>query len=125
MVKSLCSIAVAILLMLGAALFEWFYVSDNFEEFGEELHTLYQKTENETANGEDAKVVQSSWEKRKEGLHVWIPHNDISRIDDYMSETVRLVAEKEYTLALAKLEILIHLCECLPDTYRPALENVF
>ena len=125
MVKSLCSIAVAILLMLGAALFEWFYVSDNFEEFGEELHTLYQKTENETANGEDAKAVQSSWEERKEGLHVWIPHNDIARIDDYMSETVRLVAEKEYTLALAKLEILIHLCECLPDTYRPALENVF
>lgn len=125
MVKSLSSIAVAILLLLGAALFEWFFVSDNFDEFGEELQTLYQKTENETANGEDAKAVQTSWEERKESLHIWIPHNDISRIDDYMSETVRLVAEKEYTLALAKLEILIHLCECLPDTYRPALENVF
>lgn len=125
MVKSLCSIAVAILLMLGAALFEWFFVSDNFDDFGAELQTLYQKTENETANGEDARAVQTSWEERKESLHVWIPHNDISRIDDYMSETVRLVAEKEYKLALAKLEILIHLCECLPDTYRPALENVF
>lgn len=125
MVKSLSSIAVAILLLLGAALFEWFFVSDNFDEFGEELLTLYQKTENETANGEDARAVQTSWEERKESLHIWIPHNDISRIDDYMSETVRLVAEKEYKLALAKLEILIHLCECLPDTYSPALENVF
>ncbi len=125
MVKSLISIAVALALLLGAGFFEWYYLDAQFTEFGEELQTLYQKTEEETANAEDAKAVQASWETRKEHLHVWIPHNDITRIDDYMSETVRLVGEKQYDFALAKLEILLHLTECLPDTYRPGIENVF
>ncbi len=125
MVKSLTAIGVAVLLLLGAGLFEWRFVNTQFSEFGEELHTLYLKAENETANGEDAKAVQTSWENRKEKLHVWIPHNDISRVDDYMSETVRLIAEKDFDLALAKLEILIHLTKCLPDTYKPAVENIF
>ncbi|MGN1078163.1 MAG: DUF4363 family protein [Candidatus Gallimonas sp.] len=125
MVKSLVSIGVALSLLLGAAFFEWYYLNTQFSAFGEELTSLYRKTEEETANAEDAKAVQASWENRKEHLHVWIPHNDIVRIDDYLSETVRFVGEKEYSLALSKLEILIHLTKCLPDTYRPGIENVF
>ncbi len=125
MLKSLTAIGVALLLLLGAGLFEWYYVNDQFGAFGEELTTLYQKADEGIANGEDAKAVQASWENRKEKLHVWIPHNDIARIDDYMAETVRLIAEKDYDLALAKLEIVIHLTKCLPDTYKPAVENIF
>ncbi len=125
MVKSLTSILIAFALLLGAAIFEWFYIDTQFSQFGDELKTLCAKAEEETANAEDAKAVQMSWEDRKEHLHVWIPHNDISRIDDYLSETVRLVGEKEYSLALSKLEILIHLTTCLPDTYRPGIENIF
>lgn len=125
MVKSLISILIAAALLAGLAVFEWFYVSDQFCDFQQELQSLYIKVDEQTANGEDAKAVQTSWEYRKENLHVWIPHNDITRIDDYLSETVRLIAEGNYELALPKLEILLHLCSCLPDTYRPGLENVF
>ncbi len=124
MVKSLTAIAVAAALLLGLGIFEWFFVEAEFNGFREEVESLYEKTEEGTANGEDAKVVQAAWETRKERLHVWIPHNDIARIDDYMSESVRLIAEKNYTLALAKLEILLHLSECLPSTYRPTPENI-
>lgn len=125
MVKSLTAIAIAVLLLLGAALFESFYVRDQFEAFGEELQTLYDKTEAERANSEDAYAVQTSWEARKESLHVWIPHNDITRIDDYLAETVRLIAEKNYSLALSKLEILLHLTKTVPGTYEPGIENIF
>lgn len=125
MVKSLIAILTAIALLVGAAVIESYYVSDQFGDFEKELLALYAKVDNGTANGEDAKAVQTSWERRKEHLHVWIPHNDVSRIDDYMSETVRLIGEKEYPYALANLEILIHLCSCLPDAYSPALENIF
>lgn len=124
MVKSLSAILVSIALLLGAALFEWFYVEDQFSAFGEEVRILAQKADAEEANIEDAKAVQASWEKRKEHLHVWIPHNDVARIDDYMSESVRLVGEREFSLARAKLEIILHLTKCLPDTYRPAIENI-
>ena len=124
MVKSLSAILVSIALLLGAALFEWFYVEDQFSAFGEEVRILAQEADAEEANIEDAKAVQASWEKRKEHLHVWIPHNDVARIDDYMSESVRLVGEREFSLARAKLEIILHLTKCLPDTYRPAIENI-
>ena len=124
MVKSLTAIVLAAALLLGLGLFEGAFVKREFGAFGEELSTLYEKVEEERANGEDAKAVQASWEKRKERLHVWIPHGDIARLDDYMAESVRLVAEAEYSLALAKLEILLHLTKCLPSTYAPALENI-
>ena len=124
MVKSLTAILISIALLIGAAIFEWRFVDKQFESFEEELETLYEKTENETASAADAKSVQTSWETRKEKLHVWIPHNDISRIDYYMSETVRLIAEQNYSLALSKLELLTHLTKCLPDIYLPALENI-
>ncbi|MCI8500413.1 MAG: DUF4363 family protein [Clostridia bacterium] len=125
MVKSLICICVAALLLACGALCEWAILKNNFNEFQEELTALTRKLEEETANGEDAKAVQTSWEERKKRLHVWIPHNDVSRIDDYMSETVRLVTEGEYSLALAKVGIMSHLTECLPGTYLPHLENIF
>ncbi len=125
MIKSLSAIAVAALLLLGVGLYESFFVGKEFSGFREELLTLSEKAENETANGEDAKAVLSSWEARKARLYVWIPHNDIARVDDYMAETVRLVTDGEYGLALAKLGVLVHMSECLPGTYAPALENVF
>ncbi len=125
MVKSLTAIAVAVALLIGLGVGEWVSVNQEFGNFGKELATLYDKTENGTASGEDARAVQTSWEHKKETLHVWIPHSDITRIDDYMSETVRLVAEKNYALALPKIEILIHLAKCLPATYSPAIENIF
>ncbi len=124
MVKSLSAILASLALLLGAALFEWFYVEDQFTSFHEEVETLALKTDSGTANAEDAKAVQSSWEQRKERLYVWIPHNDIARIDEYMAESVRLIGEKEYALAYARLEIVMHLAECLPGTYRPAPGNI-
>ncbi len=125
MVKSLTAILLAAALLFGLGLYEWFLVREEFGAFGEEVETLYEKSEAGTASGEDAKAVQTSWESRKERLHVWLPHNDIIRIDDYLSESVRLIAEGNFPLALSKLEVLRHLAKCLPDTYLPALENIF
>ncbi len=125
MVKSLIAIAVSLMLLLGAGLFERKFVDKEFSDFGQEVQTLFDKAEKETATADDARAVQSSWEARKSRLHVWIPHNDVNKIDDYMAEAVRLIGEKDYPLALAKLEILLHLSECVPGTYRPTPENIF
>ena len=124
MVKSLSAIFVSFALLLGAALFEWFYVEKQFSDFEEEVTTLALKIDAEDANIEDAKAVQTSWERRKERLYVWIPHNDIVRIDEYLAESVRLIGEAEYSLAAARLEIVLHTICCLPATYRPSLGNI-
>ena len=125
MVKSLAAIGASILLLLGLALFEWSFVTGSFREFREEIGALAQKTEREEAEENDARVAQERWEMRKSTLHIWIPHNDVNKIDDYMAEAVRLIGEKEYTLALGKLEIILHLSECVPGTYMPQIENIF
>ena len=110
MVKSLISILVAGLLLLGAAIFEGIYVKQQFSAFGEEVSALMQKAEGKQAAAGDAEAVYASWEKRRDELHIWIPHNDISRIDDYLSESIRCFEEEQPTLALAKLEIVLRLC---------------
>ena len=68
--------------------------------------------------------MQVSWERRKDRLHIWIPHNDIARLDEHLAEAVRLIGEKEYSLASSKLEIVLHMSKCLPGTYRPEIGNV-
>ena len=125
MVKSLTAIGVSVLLLLGLALFEWQYVDREFRDFREEVHALGEKTARGEAGIEDARLVRRLWEGHRDGLHVWIPHNDISRIDDYLAEALRYVAEQQNDLALAKLEIVLHLCETVPGTYKPGVENIF
>ena len=70
MVKSLIAIASAAILLAGAVFFEWLFVKKQFDSFQDELTALYLKTEDETANLEDAKAVQTSWENRKDKLYV-------------------------------------------------------
>lgn len=125
MIKSLCAIFSVCVLLAGAVLFEALYVGRAFDDFSAELVSLNEKTEEERANYEDARAVQVSWEARKERLQVFLPHNDMSRVDNVLAETVRLVAEGEYTAALPKLEVLIHLAATSPNTYRPTLANIF
>ena len=116
MVKSLTAIAVALLILVGAAVFEHLYVSASFSSFHEELLTLYEKTDDGTATDGDAEAVRTAWEARKEKLHVWLPHNDVNRVDDTLAD---------YALAIPKIEILLHLAETLPASYALSLSNIF
>ena len=96
---------------------------------GDDCHhvvaALYQKADDGTATGTDAEAVRTAWEARKEKLHIWLPHNDVNRFDDTLSEAVRLIAQHEYALALPKIEILLHLAETLPAAYELSLANIF
>lgn len=125
MVKSLLSILFAGMLLIGAAVFEGIYLKRQFSAFGEEVAALIQKAEEGEAGEEDGETVYASWERRRDELHIWIPHNDISRIDDYLSESIRCLRENEPRLALPKLEIVARLCETLPFTYLVSLPNLF
>ena len=125
MVRSLLGIFLAVLLLCGAAVFETRYVDAQFSDFGGEIETLAQKVEGERAAPSDAEAVRRSWETRKSSLHVWIPHNDISRVDDILAEAAGLIAEENFPLAAAKLEVLRSICRTVPGTYRPLLENIF
>ncbi len=125
MVKSIIYTLVAILLSVGFFIWTDVYITEQFGQFHSALETLYDKIENEEANREDAYAVRDMWADKKEKLHVFIPHNDISYVDYWLSEACTLIYKDEYTLALGKLEVLLEITKNLPDAYSVKLENVF
>lgn len=125
MVKTLSSIFISLLLLVGVSVYEIYHVEKSFGEFSEQLETLYDKTEEETATRADAEAVRESWNEKKKTLHIWVPHNDISYIDYWLSEGLSLIYTKHYDEALSKIEVLIEICEKIPSAYAFSFENIF
>lgn len=125
MVKSLIYTATAIALCLALFIGVEIYLNKQFDEFHEALNTLYRKVENETANREDGYAVRQMWTDKKSKLHIFIPHNDISYVDYWLSEACGFIYRKEYALALANIEVLQEISKNLPGGYTLKLENIF
>ena len=124
MVKTILSILISLGLLIGAAIFENYYVSAQFDKFGDALAELEIKVREERASRTDADAVRELWESEKKNLHSVIPHNDISYIDYWMGEAVSYIETKNFDDALSKIEVLITICEQVPQTYSVSLENI-
>lgn len=125
MVKSICYTLAAIALCAGLFIFCELYVNTQFKEFSGAVQTLYDKTEERTANREDGYALKTMWADKKSKLHVFIPHNDISYVDYWLSEACGLIYSENYDEALSKLEVLREIAANLPFAYTVRLENVF
>jgi len=124
MVRSIISLVIALTLLICGAFYEQHLVKRDFSLFEEILTELYEKIENENCDKEDVLSVQTWWVKKKESLHIYIPHNDIKEVDYWLSECVSLVYTKDYNDALSKVEVLLEICEHIPDTYNLKIENI-
>ena len=125
MVKSLLYTLAAVCLCLGLFIFTEIYVNKQFGDFSAAVDTLYGKVENKTANREDGFAVRELWNSKKEKLHVFLPHNDISYVDYWLSEACGLIYYENFELALGKIEVLKEISKNLPGAYRLKLENIF
>ncbi len=125
MVKSIIYTLVAVALCTLFFIWTQSYIRQQFGQFGDALHELYDKTEQKSALREDAYAVRSMWADKKKKLHIFIPHNDISYIDYWLSEACSLIYTGHYDLALGKLEVLAEITKNLPDAYSVQLENIF
>lgn len=125
MVKSIIYTVAAILLSAAFFIFTEMYVSQQFGYLYGAAEQLYKKIEEGDATENDAQAVRELWEDKKSKLHIFIPHNDISQIDYYLSEAAGHLRDGEDGLALAKLEVVKHLSRSLPSSYSVSLENVF
>lgn len=125
MVKSIIYTAVALLLCVALFIGVDIYINNEFEEFHDAVETLYKKVENNTANREDGYAVREMWADKKSKLHIFVPHNDISYLDYWLSEACGLIYCGDYELALGKLEVLKEITENLPGAYSFKLENIF
>lgn len=125
MVKSILYTLAGLILCIGLFVGVDFYINKQFDEFHEALETLYDKIENETANREDGYAVREMWNEKKSKLHIFVPHNDVSYIDYWLSEACGLIYSGEYELALGKIEVLREITKNLPGGYSFKFENIF
>ena len=125
MVRAICYTLAAVALCAALFVFTEWYVGKQFKEFYDAVEVLYEKVDDETANREDGFAVRTLWNSKKEKLHVFLPHNDISYVDYWLSEACGLIYNRRYELALGKLEVLKEIARNLPDAYRLKLENIF
>lgn len=125
MVKAISYTLVALALCIGFFIFTDWYLKNQFEEFSAALDALYVKIEDETATVEDGNAVRTLWADKKEKLHIFIPHNDISYIDYWLGECCGLLKNENYELAIGKIEVLKEIAKNLPDAYTVKLENIF
>lgn len=124
MVKAISYTLAAILLCVGLFFFSELYVTRQFNEFSAALDTLYSKVEDGTANREDGYAVRSMWNDKKSKLQLFVPHNDISYVDYWLSETCGLLYSGQYELALGNLEVLKEITRNLPGAYELRIENI-
>ena len=128
MVKTIFKIVGGILmtfaLILGIVLYENHAIHDTFSSFGETLQALYEKTEAGEVTYEDGTAVEEFWEHKKNTLHVWLPHTAILEIDYQLYEAVGCLYVRDYKSALPKIEILLGMCENIPQSYGFRFENI-
>lgn len=124
MVKSIVSALITLALFIFASVWEQAYLKKNFTEFKEEAVVLYEKIEAETACEDDALSLQKFWIRKKESLHVFIPHTEIKEIDLWIAESVTLIKNEKFDDALSKIDVVIELVEQIPKTFGLRLENI-
>ena len=125
MIKTIISIAIALALIFALSAYELYYVQNTFSFFRDALLALQDKTEAGTATYEDGTSVQLFWEKKKRFMHIWLPHTAILEIDYQLYEAVGFLYVQDFKSALPKLEVVIGMCENIPQSYDLSFENVF
>ena len=125
MIKTIVSIIISLGLILSVTLYEHKRVKTTFDDFGKVLTTLYEKTEAGEVTYEDGTSAEEFWENKKNTLHIWLPHTAILEIDYQLYEAVGYLYVRDYKSALPKIEILLGMCENIPQSYRFSIENIF
>lgn len=124
MLRTIAGLLISLSLLSGVSFYEHHRVQKTFARFGEVLEKLYDKTEAKQVTYEDGTAVEEFWENQKNTLHIWLPHTAIQEIDYQLYEAVGCLYVRDYESAIPKLEILIGMCENIPQSYRFSWENI-
>ncbi len=125
MVRSFISAVVAIAILLSISFYEQTLLKNTFDELKQTAVIVYDKIEVDGAVKEDVLSLQKLWIEKKKKLHVFIPHNDIKEMDLWIAEATTLVENGKKEDAISKIDVVIELCEQIPQMYSFMAQNVF
>ena len=125
MIRTIVSIFISLGIIIGTALYETVHVKEAFKIFESALLTLYDKTEAGEVTFEDGTAIESLWEEKKKTLHTWVPHTAIQEVDYQLYEAVGYLYVRDYQSAMPKIEVLLGMCENIPQSYTLNFYNIF
>ena len=125
MFKSILSVVIVTSLIVVGAMVEGIYLKNSFNDLITIVDEISDKLENQTAVKDDVLSMQKLWIKKKQKLHIFIPHTEIKEIDLWISECVTYTQYEKYEDALAKCEVVKELCEQIPKSFEVKIQNLF
>ncbi len=125
MVKTIVSLICVSLILLGGAIWEGYYIKNEFDDLHSSLEIVYEKVDDQTATIDDIYSLQKVWLKKKKTLHMIVPHTELKEMDLWIAETATLVRDKEWKDAISKVEVLLELTEQIPQSFTISFSNIF
>ncbi len=66
-----------------------------------------------------------TWEKEKEKLSIYIEHDELEKIELYMTNVDTDIETKEYNMAMEALDTCNFIIEHVKDKYKLSIQNIF
>ena len=124
MYKTIASILLTLALLFGVSIYETKTIDRAFDELFTAVEILHEKTEKNTVSYDDGLAVRSLWEKKKEFLHIFLPHTALQEMDYQLNEAIGYLRQKDTDGALPNLEVALNLLRSLPRSYKVRWENI-
>ena len=124
MIKSIIYIAVTAAIIVTFSVLEQTTLRSSFKDLSAETAIIKTKAEEKTLTEKDVANLQKKWIKKKEVLHVYIPHNEIKEADLWISECLYYAKARDYKEAREKAEVIAELFEQIPKTFSLRTENI-
>lgn len=97
-------------------------MSKNFDEIREELLTENQQEESLILKIEDMKSI---WDNRSKKLAYYIEHDELEKVDTYLTALKSNVETKEYEQAVENLDVCEYILDHIDEKEAFLLKNIF
>lgn len=74
---------------------------------------------------ENVERANNTWEEKKNKLSLYIEHDELEKVEMYLTEIDTNIDTKEYNMAMQSLDTCIFIIDHIKDKYKMSLKNIF
>lgn len=127
--KEIIIVTIIVVIIISLDVITHNYTKNSVEEISNQLQKLSQNLKKEDINYEDIKqqyeYLNKSWEKRNSKMAYFIEHNELEKVEAYITSMISFIDTGDYSLALNQIENNIFVLNHIKDKYQLSLDNLF
>ena len=125
--RTLPTIAIIILLLLGGSLLTYRYIQTSSQTLGTQLEAVEQAVSSQkwAVAQQDLNTVQQTWTKTKTWWTVLLDHQEIDNIDLSLKRVEKYIATQHLSLSLGEVSALKLLVGHISETEEFTWQNIF